>query len=45
MHSVPKSVLLSLTGQVLLPNSNENLAFLDSWACLGCLVGFLDPKG
>ena len=32
----PESVLLPLTGQFLLPNSNKDLALLDSCACLGC---------
>ena len=32
--TAPQSVLLSLTGQFLLPGSNKDLALLDSCACL-----------
>lgn len=33
---------LCLTGQVVLPNSNNTLALLDCFACLGCF-GVPDP--
>ena len=41
--SAPKSLLLSLTGQFLLTNSNKDLAVLDSCNCFGYFE-FLDPK-
>lgn len=39
----PKSVLLSLTSQFLLPDSDKDLVLLDPCDCLGCL-GFSDPN-
>lgn len=41
--TAPQSVLLSLTGQFLLPGSNKDLALLDSCDCLGCFR-FSDPN-
>jgi hypothetical protein len=43
IQSAPKSMLLSLTRQFLLPNSIKILFCMDSCACLGCF-GFLDPQ-
>lgn len=42
-HAAPESMLLSLTGQVLLPNSSKYHALCGRVSCFGCFR-FSDPN-